>query len=64
MTRHLTDFNLSKIKLVGKMPIAQLNKIGTVLIRHTNPLLFDVIDDKPEDVARGDNHAYCINTSP
>ena len=26
------------------------------LIRHINPVLFDVIDDKPEDVDRGVYH--------
>ena len=31
-----------------------LGKIGD--IRHINPLLFDVIDDKPEGVARGVYH--------
>ena len=30
-------------------------------IRHINPLMFDVIDNKPEGVARG---LLCINTRP
>ena len=29
---------------------------GLVFIRHINPLMFDVIDDKPEGVARGFYH--------
>ena len=33
------------------------------IIRHISPLMFDVIYDKPEDVARGIFHVY-INTSP
>ena len=29
---------------------------GCPFIRHINPLMFDVIDDKPEGVARGVYH--------
>ena len=35
-----------------------------LIIRRINPLMFDVIDDEPEGVARGVYHVYCINTSP
>ena len=32
---------------------AMKNVGGYYFIRHINPLMFDVIDDKPEGVARG-----------
>ena len=34
------------------------------IIRHINPLLFDVIDDKPEGVARGVYHVIMYKHEP